>query len=67
MGKALSLISKLHESGSRFIVESLKANGIMDFLRHGDILAALYTKNRITIERDFISNPQDKKQLLVSL
>ena len=46
MGKALSLISKLHESGSRFIVESLKANGIMDFSpSHGDILAALYTKN----------------------
>lgn len=51
MGKALSLISKLHESGSRFIVESLKANGIMDFSpSHGDILAALYTKNRITMK-----------------
>ncbi len=53
MGKALSLISKLHESGSRFIVESLKANGIMDFSpSHGDILAALYTKNRITMKNE---------------
>ncbi len=51
MKKALSLISKIHEKGNRFIMERLKANGIEGLVpSHGDILAVLYGCGKSTMK-----------------
>lgn len=43
MKKALSLISKIHEKGCKFIVDELVKNGVENLApSHGDILAVLY-------------------------
>lgn len=50
MKNILSLISKIHEKGNRFIVEQLNANGADGLVTsHGDILACLYQKNKMTM------------------
>ncbi len=51
MKKALSLISKIHEKGNRFIVERLKENGIEGLVpSHGDILVLLYKYEKLTMK-----------------
>ncbi len=51
MKKLLSLISKIHEKGNRFIVEELKRNGIEGLVpSHGDILVCLYEQNKMTMK-----------------
>ena len=51
MKKALSLISKIHEKGSRFIMERLKPIGIEGLVpSHGDILAVLYGCGKSTMK-----------------
>ncbi len=51
MKQTLSLISKIHEKGNRFIIEQLKANGIDGLVpSHGDILAYLYCCEKCTMK-----------------
>ena len=51
MKQALSLISKIHEKGDKFIVEQLNANGIKELVpSHGDILAVLYQHKKLTMK-----------------
>ena len=51
MKKALFLISRIHEKGSRFIAEQLKQNGIDGLVpSHGDILAVLYMCQKSTMK-----------------
>lgn len=51
MKQALSLISKIHEKGNRFITEQLTANGIEGLVpSHGDILAYLYSCEKSTMK-----------------
>lgn len=51
MKQALSLISKIHEKGNRFIIEQLNANGIKELVpSHGDILAILYHYKKLTMK-----------------
>ena len=51
MKQTLSLISKIHEKGNRFIIEQLKANGIEGLVpSHGDILAYLYCCEKCTMK-----------------
>lgn len=51
MKHALSLISKIHEKGSRFISEQLNQNGIEGLVpSHGDILAVLYYCGKSTMK-----------------
>ncbi len=51
MKNLLSLISKIHEKGNRFIIEELKRNGIKGLVpSHGDILACLYEQNKMTMK-----------------
>lgn len=51
MKQTLSLISKIHEKGNRFIIEQLKANGIDGLVpSHGDILAYLYCREKCTMK-----------------
>lgn len=51
MKQALSLISKIHEKGDKFIVEQLNANGIKELVpSHGYILAVLYQHKKLTMK-----------------
>lgn len=51
MKKALSLISRIHEKGNRFITDKLKENGIEELVpSHGDILALLYKEKKATMK-----------------
>ena len=51
MKNLLSLISKIHEKGNRFIIEELKRNGIEGLVpSHGDILVCLYERNKMTMK-----------------
>lgn len=50
MQKALSLISRIHEKGNKFIVDSLNKNGLAGLVpSHGDILAVLYVEGKSTM------------------
>lgn len=49
--QTLSLISKIHEKGNKFIQQELKSKGITDLVpSHGDILAMLYQYNKLTMK-----------------
>ena len=51
MSAILSLISKIHEKGNRFIIEELKNNGAEGLVpSHGDILVCLYKNNKMTMK-----------------
>lgn len=51
MSAILSLISKIHEKGNRFIIEELKNNGVDGLVpSHGDILVCLYKNNNMTMK-----------------
>ncbi len=51
MKNLLSLISRIHEKGNRFIIDELKKNGAIGLVpSHGDILACLYNQNRMTMK-----------------
>ena len=51
MKQALSLISKIHDKGNRFIIEQLNSNGIDGLVpSHGDILAVLYADGKLTMK-----------------
>lgn len=51
MKQTLSLISKIHEKGNRFIIEQLEQSGAKGLVpSHGDILAVLYKYERITMK-----------------
>ncbi len=51
MSAILSLISKIHEKGNRFIIEALKNNGIDGLVpSHGDILVCLYKNRKMTMK-----------------
>ena len=51
MSAILSLISKIHEKGNRFIIEELKNNGVEGLApSHGDILVCLYQNAKMTMK-----------------
>lgn len=51
MKDLLSLISKIHEKGNRFIIDALKENGAEGLVpSHGDILMCLYTNDKMTMK-----------------
>lgn len=51
MKQTLSLISKIHEKGNKFILQELNSNGITDLApSHGDILAMLYQHSKLTMK-----------------
>ncbi len=51
MREMLSLVSKIHEKGNRFIVEELKKNGAKGLVpSHGDILVCLYNQDKMTMK-----------------
>ena len=51
MKNLLSLISKVHEKGNRFIIIELKKHGAGDLApSHGDILAVLYSNGKMTMK-----------------
>ena len=51
MNDMLSLVSKIHEKGNRFIIEELKNNGVEGLVpSHGDILACLYKNCKMTMK-----------------
>ena len=51
MKQTLSLISKIHEKGNRFIIEQLEQNGAKGLVpSHGDILAVLYKYEKLTMK-----------------
>lgn len=51
MSAILSLISKIHEKGHRFIIEELKNNGAEGLVpSHGDILFCLYKNGKMTMK-----------------
>lgn len=51
MKEMLSLVSKIHEKGNRFIVEELKNNGAKGLVpSHGDILVCLYKNGKMTMK-----------------
>lgn len=51
MSDILSLISKIHEKGNRFIIEELRNNGVEGLVpSHGDILVCLYKNNKMTMK-----------------
>lgn len=51
MSAILSLISKIHEKGNRFIIEELKNNGAEGLVpSHGDILFCLYKNGKMTMK-----------------
>ena len=51
MSAILSLISKIHEKGNRFIIEELKNNGVEGLVpSHGDILVCIYKNNKMTMK-----------------
>ena len=51
MNDMLSLASKIHEKGNRFIIEELKNNGAEGLApSHGDILVCLYQNDKMTMK-----------------
>ena len=51
MRKLLSLVSRIHEKGNRFIIEKLKQNGANELApSHGDILVLLYKYKSLTMK-----------------
>ena len=51
MKKALSIIAKINEIANRFIVNELNKYGIKELApSHGDILAALYSEDNLTMK-----------------
>ena len=51
MSAILSLISKIHEKGNRFIIEELKNNSVEGLVpSHGDILVCLYKNNKMAMK-----------------
>lgn len=51
MKQILSLISKIHEKGNKFILQELNSSGITDLApSHGDILAMLYQHDKLTMK-----------------
>lgn len=51
MKQTLSLISKIHEKGNKFILQELNSNGITELApSHGDILAILYQHSKLTMK-----------------
>ena len=51
MKDMLSLVSKIHEKGNRFIIEELKNNGAEGLApSHGDILVCLYKNSKMTMK-----------------
>ena len=51
MSAILSLISKIHEKGSRFIINELKNSGAEGLVpSHGDILVCLYKNSKMTMK-----------------
>lgn len=51
MSAILSLISKIHEKGNRYIIEELKNNGAEGLVpSHGDILFCLYKNGKMTMK-----------------
>ena len=51
MKEMLSLVSKIHEQGNRFIIEELKNNGAEGLApSHGDILVCLYKNGKMTMK-----------------
>ena len=51
MKNLLSLISKIHEKGNRFITDELKKNGAVGLVpSHGDILFCLYKNEKMTMK-----------------
>lgn len=51
MNEMLSLVSKIHEKGNRFIIEELKNNGAEGLVpSHGDILVCLYKNSKMTMK-----------------
>ena len=56
MKELLSLVSKIHEKGCRFVVEALKENGAEGLMpSHGDILVCLYQYNKMTMKLCYFS------------
>lgn len=51
MSNLLSLISKIHEKGNRFIISELRKNGAEGLVpSHGDILFCLYKYEKMTMK-----------------
>ena len=51
MIEMLSLVSRIHEKGNRFIIEELKNNGAEGLVpSHGDILVCLYKNSKMTMK-----------------
>ena len=51
MSAILSLISKIHEKGNRFIINELKNSGAEGLVpSHGDILVCLYKNGKMTMK-----------------
>ena len=51
MKEMLSLVSKIHEKGNRFIIEELKNNSAEGLApSHGDILVCLYKNGKMTMK-----------------
>jgi len=51
MKNLLSLISKIHERGNKFITEELKKSGAAGLVpSHGDILVCLYKQDKMTMK-----------------
>ena len=51
MKEMLSLISKIHEKGNRYIIEALKKNGAQGLVpSHGDILMCLYSNDKMMMK-----------------
>ena len=51
MKEMLSLVSKIHEKGNRYIIEELKNNGAEGLVpSHGDILVCLYRSGKMTMK-----------------
>lgn len=51
MKQTLSLISKIHEKGNKFIIQELNSIGVTNLApSHGDILAMLYQYNKLTMK-----------------
>lgn len=68
MSAILSLISKIHEKGNRFIIEALKNNGAEGLVpSHGDILVCLYKNGKMTMKdiADYIHRTKPTVTVLV--
>ena len=51
MRNLLSLISKIHDKGNRFITDELNKNGAVGLVpSHGDILVCLYQNDKMTMK-----------------